>query len=220
MPQPSLGNALDAESCEILLIRHGRSADVVPGSPESADPPLHTLAVAQVDALTRRLATVALAAVYSSHLRRAVHTAQPLADSRQLTLQTFVDLEEIRLGDWGNGEFRRRAATADPEWVAWSRTGRWDGIPGGEGDHRFRHRVAGVIDRLAAHHRGERIAVVAHGGTINAYLALVLGIERSLWMAVENTSITVVRLSAVAGPTVVAVNDCHHLYDPVVGPAT
>ena len=62
----------------------------------------------------------------------------------------------------------------------------------------------------------QTIAVVAHGGTIAAYLATVLDIHRSLWMTVENTSISVVRLHA-DGPTVVAVNDCHHLYDPVLG---
>ena len=36
-------------------------------------------------------------------------------------------------------------------------------------------------------------------------------------MTVENTSITLVRLNDLVGPTVVSVNDCHHLYDPVVG---
>jgi probable phosphoglycerate mutase len=215
VPQPTLGNALDADSCEILLIRHGRSADVVPGSPESADPPLHVIGHTQAASLATRLQPVTLHGVFSSHLRRAVDTARPLATQRDLELQTFVDLEEIRLGDWGHGEFRRRAATADPEWVAWSRTGRWDGIPGCEGDDRLRERVGAVVEQLASRHRGERIAVVAHGGTINAYLSLVLGVHRSLWMAVENTSITAVRLSAIAGPTIVTINDCHHLYDPI-----
>jgi broad specificity phosphatase PhoE len=105
----------------------------------------------------------------------------------------------------------------DPTWLAWSLTGRWDGIPGCEGDDAFRARVLGAVERIAAVSSGARVAVVAHGGTINAVLAAVLGVERSLWMTVENTSITVLRLSARRGPTVVAVNDCHHLYDPVLG---
>jgi hypothetical protein len=45
----------------------------------------------------------------------------------------------------------------------------------------------------------------------------VLGIERTMWMSVENTSITLVRMNRVTGPTVVSANDCHHLYDPVLG---
>lgn len=220
MPQPTLRAGLDADSCEILLIRHGRPADVVPGSPESADPPLHEIGHTQAAALARRLAPVTLHGVHSSHLARAVQTATPLAAARGLEVETHPDLEEIRLGAWGNGEFRRRAATGDPEFVAWSLTGRWDGIPGCEGDDALRTRFAAVVERLAERHRGERIAVVAHGGAINAYLSHVLGVHRSLWMTVENTSITLVRLHDAAGPTVVSVNDCHHLYDPIVGAAT
>jgi probable phosphoglycerate mutase len=217
VPQPTLmaGNAEDI--CEVLLIRHGRSADVVPGTPESADPPLHDIGVQQAAALAARLAPLELHGVYSSHLARAIQTAQPLADQRGLQLETHVDLEEIRMGDWGNGEFRRRAATADPEWVAWSATGRWDGIPGSEGDDELRRRVAVSVSLLADRHRGQRIAVVVHGGVINAYISHLLDVHRSLWMTVENTSITLVRLHEHAFPTIVSINDCHHLYDPVLG---
>lgn len=214
VPQPTLRAGLEADECEILLIRHGRSADVVPGSVDSADPPLHVLGLEQADRLDRRLADRMLHAVYSSHLRRAHQTATPLATRRGLDIGVHPDLEEYRMGDWGNGEFRRRAATGDPEWVAWSRTGRWDGIPGAEGDLAFRTRVAGVIDDLAQHHRGQSIAVVAHGGTINSYVAHLLGTQRTLLFTCENTSITTVRVGP-SGPNLLTVNDCHHLYDPI-----
>lgn len=214
VPQPTLRGP-EPDECEVLLIRHGRSADVVPGSAESADPRLHTIGVDQADRLAVRLQGKTIHAVYSSHLARARQTAQPLAAARGLTVIEFPDLEEVRLGDWGNGEFRRRAAVGDPEWVAWSRTGRWDGIPGGEGDEPFRTRVSAVIGQLIEQHRGQCIAIVAHGGSINAYVAQLLGVHRSLVFTVENTSITAVRVGA-HGPTVVTVNDCHHLYDPVL----
>jgi broad specificity phosphatase PhoE len=73
-----------------------------------------------------------------------------------------------------------------------------------------------VVDRLADAHRGGTIAVVAHAGSINAYVADVLGIHRSLVCSIENTSITVVRVGD-HGPTLVTANDCHHLYDTVLG---
>ena len=218
VPQPTLRGEPHPEECEILLIRHGRSADVVPGSAESTDPPLHVVGVEQAAGLAQRLSGRRIDAVYSSHLSRAYHTALPLAAPRGLEVTVFEDLEEVRLGDWSNGEFRRRAAARDPEWVAWSLTGRWDGIPGAEGDEVFRRRVAAVIDSLAGRHGGQSIAVVCHGGVIGAYLANVFGIHRTAWLTVENTSISQVRLSP-AGPVVVTANDCHHLYDPVLGGA-
>ena len=217
VPQPTLRGP-EPHECEVLLIRHGRSADVVPGSAESADPPLHDQGVIQAERLAARLGGKTIHAVYSSHLARARQTAEPLARARGLEVGIHPDLEEVRLGDWSHGEFRRRAFVRDPEWVAWSRTGRWDGIPGGEGDDALRTRVAGVIDRLVVTHAGETIAVVAHGGSINAYVAHVLGTHRSLLFTIENTSITAVRVSA-DGPTIVTVNDCHHLYDTVLGPS-
>ena len=215
VPQPLLRSP-EPDECEVLLIRHGRSADVVPGSPESLDPPLHAVGVEQAALLADRLRSKTIHAVYSSQLSRAMQTATPLAADRGLDVAVFRDLEEIRLGDWGHGEFRRRASVKDPEWVAWNRTGRWDGIPGCEGDDAFRSRVAGVIDGVATHHAGQTIAVVSHGGTINAYLAHLLGIHRSMVFTIENTSITTARIGP-HGPTVLASNDCQHLYDAVLG---
>ncbi len=219
VPQPALHpTGPDPTATDLLLVRHGRSADVVPGSPASLDPPLHAEGVAQVRALTQRLAARRIDAVYASHLARAVETARPLAEARGLAVESIEDLEEVRLGDWGGGEFRRRAATGDPEWLAWSRTRRWDGIPGGEGDAVFRSRVSAAIEAIVLGHAGQTVAVVVHGGVINAYLSDVFGIDHSLWLTVENTSITLVRVTA-EGHHVVVAGDCHHLYDPVLGPA-
>lgn len=210
VPQPTLDGSI-GDGCRVLLIRHGRSADIVPGSAESADPPLHEIGQKQAIAVATRLSSARIDGVYSSHLLRALHTAEAIAAHHGLDVGIFEDLEEVRLGDWSNGEFRRRAATGDPEYVKWAETGRWDGIPNGEGDQRFRSRVSERINALAAQHNGGCIAVVCHGGVINAYLANMLGTHRSLWMMVENTSITTVKLSAT--PSVLTLNDCNHLYD-------
>jgi probable phosphoglycerate mutase len=212
--QPTLGAEIGGTT--LLLIRHGRSADVVPGTPEAHDPVLHELGHQQVRALVARLAEIPIHAVYSSQLKRAVETARPLAAARGLAVQVIEELEEVRLGEWANGEFRRRAAVREPEWVAWSRTGRWDGIPGCEGDEAFRRRIRRSVDEAIVANPGGTVAVVAHGGSINAYLAEMLGVERSLFATIENTSISVVRIvDSIA--MVVTVNDCNHLYDPVVG---
>lgn len=209
--QPTL-DAVLGDVCRVLLIRHGRSADVVPGSIESADPDLHDVGVEQAIALGSRLAGLSLAGIYSSHLKRAFHTAQHVAHHHNMSVGIHEDLEEVRLGDWSHGEFRRRAAERDAEFMAWYATGRWDGIPNAETDEQFRTRVATRIDALATQHIGQTIAVVAHGGVINAYLAASLQTHRSLWMKVENTSITTVNVN-LTSKSVLSINDSHHLYD-------
>jgi probable phosphoglycerate mutase len=204
---------------ELLLIRHGRSADLIPGSEETLDPPLHDEGTRQAEALAWRLAPERkrIDAVYASDLRRAVDTAERLAEPRALLVEQRPALREVWLGEWEKGEFRRRAAVRDPDWLAFARAGRWDLVPGSEGDASVRQRVREAIEELIKAHAGQTIAVVAHGGVINAYLAEIVGNPRSFFVAVENTSITVVR-ALDDSRTVLVVNDCNHLYDPVVGP--
>ena len=214
VPQP--GALVDEEQvCELLLIRHGRSADVVPGSDESLDPPLHDLGHRQAEALARRLDGKDIAAIYASDLARAVQTAGYLSMSRDVEVQQRQDLREVWLGEWERGEFRRRAQTRDPEWLAFARSGRWDLVPGSEGDDALRTRVARAIGEIAAHHRGETAVVVVHGGVINGYLAATFETTSSWFALIENTSVTVV-LAGAERRILVTVNDCTHLYDPVV----
>ena len=212
VPQPTLDSSV-GDGCRVLLIRHGRSADIIPGTPESIDPPLHDLGKKQAEAVGKRLSSATISAVYSSHLLRAHDTAFAIAEHHGLPVLIHEELEEVRLGDWSHGEFRKKAASMDPEYVEWTKSGTWDGIPNGEGDAAFRLRVSSKIRELANQHKGETIAVVCHGGVINAFLADVLGTQRSLWMMVENTSITTVKMADVI--SVLTLNDCHHLYDLV-----
>lgn len=214
IPQPT-SLAPDEFTTELLLIRHGRSMDVVPGSDESLDPPLSDTGHAQAAALAARLAPKKIDAVYASDLKRAVSTAQPLADTRGLEIRQRPELREVWLGDWERGEFRRRAYVRDPEWMAFAEAGRWDLVPNSEGDDAFRARITSAIEAILADHIGDTVAVVCHGGVINAYLAALYDMHPSWWVVVENTSITHVR-STGARQLVMGVNDCHHLYDPVV----
>ena len=214
IPQPAVLGTGDFPT-EIVLIRHGRSADVVPGSSESDDPPLSDEGHRQAQALARRLKTKDIDVVVSSDLRRAADTAAYLAEPRGLDVVQRGDLREVFLGDWERGEFRRRAAAGDPEWLRFADAGRWDLVPGSEGDGAFRARVRGAVDELATTHEGRSIAIAAHGGVINAYLASVFGIDRSFFATIENTSLTILRASG-ERRLLVTVNDCTHLYDPAL----
>ena len=128
----------------------------------------------------------------------------------------MAELREVHLGEWERGEFRRRAAIRDPQWLQFAESGRWDMVPGSEGDGPFRHRVSTAVDAVIERHRGRTVAVVCHGGVINAYIANMYGLDRSFFVTVENTSVTVVRAGEAQRRILVVANDCHHLYDPVL----
>ena len=94
----------------------------------------------------------------------------------------------------------------------------WDAIPGAERDEDLRARVTTTVLGFGAAHIDQTVAVVSHGGAINACLAGLLEINRSHIAAIENTSITTVHLRDGAPARLITMNDCNHIYDPVLGP--
>lgn len=210
VPQPTV-LAPPELTTELLLIRHGQSQDVVPGSDESFDPPLSDLGRSQAEALAQRLKDKRIDAVYSSDLKRAAETAAAL----ERPVIQRPELREVWLGDWEGGGFRRRAHERDPEFMRFAQAGRWDLIPGSEGDDAFRARVLGAVGQILADHERQTVAVFCHGGVINAYLAALYDLQPSWWVVIENTSITQLRAGG-GRQLVVTVNDMHHLYDPVL----
>ena len=69
-----------------------------------------------------------------------------------------------------------------------------------------------------------RLRMMNHSRSLRAIFSLIrarkndatFGMTSSWFTLIENTSVTVV-LAGTERPVLVAVNDCHHLYDPVVG---
>ena len=55
---------------------------------------------------------------------------------------------------------------------------RWDVSPFSEGSAEFRHRVVTVVEGILALHKGGHLAIVCHGGVINAYIGHMLGPAR------------------------------------------
>lgn len=210
VPQPTSLAPADFTT-ELLLIRHGQSMDVVPGSDDSLDPPLSDKGRDQAARLAERLKPKRIDAVYASDLKRAVQTAEALG----LPVTQRKELREVWLGDWERGEFRRRAHARDPEFQRFAEAGRWDLVPNSEGDDAFRARVSGAVGQILAEHEGQSVAVFCHGGVVNAYLADLFQTVPSWICVIENTGITQVRASP-PRQLVMAVNDCNHLYDPVV----
>ena len=60
-------------------------------------------------------------------------------------------------------------------------------------------------------HPGEQVGVVCHGGVINVYVGLVLGIEKPLWFEPGYTSISRIAASRKGVRSVVTLNETAHL---------
>jgi 2,3-bisphosphoglycerate-dependent phosphoglycerate mutase len=222
-PKPEITPLLRRKdgATELYLIRH---ADALPGEeiviPGGGydDQPLSKLGQTQAVALADWLATVPFDAIYASSLRRTQETAVPLARHQNKEIIVEPSLREIRLRvDKGPQPGDDSGATAQSLRERMEKViqtvvtyGKWSAIPGSEPSDVFRARVVNAIAAIAARHAGERIAVFSHGGFINAYFAVALGLENDFFFPIFNTSVSIMRWQA-NRVSIVSLNELGHL---------
>lgn len=183
-------------STELLLIRHGESAALVPGRPfptvdGHGDPELAPIGREQAELVGARLAEHPIDAIYVTSLRRTVQTAAPLA--ARLGLEPIVerDLREVHLGEWEGELYRKYMAEGHPTAMAILTEQRWDVVPGAESAESLRTRVSGAVERIVAAHPGETVAIFSHGGVIGEILAQITESGRPFaFLGASNTSIS------------------------------
>jgi len=192
---------------ELLLIRHGLPLRVERADGAPADPPLSTEGRAQAERVAAALAGERLAAVYASPLRRARETAAPLAALSGLEVRiepgvvefdphapSYVPLEEIR-------------AESHEAWLELMRGGLTAGVDVGV----FRATVVAALERIVAAHPRERVAVVCHGGVVNAWAAHVLGLAETLFFQPGYASVSRFLAAGSGERSVLSLNEAGHL---------
>ena len=203
------------------LIRHGHAVPDPDAALDHADDydemGLSSKGAAQAAALARRLrATVPLSAVYASPTRRARETAEAIAHAFGLGITYDERIREIALGTetYGHVPAAERANAMRDRLRELAkvalRDGSWASIPGAEAPDAVRARVTAAMAAIVALHPDAHVAVVSHAGSIEAYLADVLGIARPFFYPIFNTSLNSVRVVD-GSATVLRLNDTAHL---------
>ena len=142
----------------LLLVRHGETDWNAEGRLQGhTDRPLNEHGRRQARELAARLAGEQVDAIYASDLVRARETAEIVG--AQLGLEVAID-PDLREKNWGN----------------------WEGLTGderasvvfeGESTELHRDRVMAAVRRIVERHRGGRVVVVTHGGSLRRIQAAV-----------------------------------------------
>lgn len=170
-------------STVVYLVRHG----AVVGAETRRfighlDVPLSPHGEHQVAAVARRLAAVPLVAVYSSDLVRTRRSADLVAAPHGLRPIALAGLREFAMGQWEGLTAEEIRALAPDAFAAWmADVGRFQ-FPGGENLDQVATRSWAAFEDIVAAHEGQRVAIVAHGGSLRAILcrALGMGLDRLL----------------------------------------
>jgi alpha-ribazole phosphatase len=179
----------------IYLVRHG---SVVGAETRRfighLDVPLSPRGEREAAALARRLATVKLAAAYSSDLSRTRRTAEILAGPHRLEAIAVPALREVAMGRWEGltaEEIRALDPAAFDTWMA--DVGRFQ-FPDGESLSDVTARVWPALEAIVERHAGGAVLVVAHGGPNRIVLCQALGMppERILSLGQDYAALSII----------------------------
>ena len=201
---------------EVLLVRHGQQDVNLHAATvgEWVDPPLSDQGRLQARLLGEALSLKRIDAVFASKLRRAVETAGEVARHQEREVEYLDDLREVEV-------FR----DVPPEKTALEFLGKelleavrermlnernWDVYPYSESSYDFKKRAVNAIETAIAKKAGERIAIVCHGGVINAYLGHIIGSRYDMFFRPAHTSVSIV-VSGEGRRILRLLNDTHHL---------
>jgi len=204
-------------STNVLLIRHGQSK----GNAERrfgghTATPLSARGRNQAEATARTLKSESLTAIYSSDLARAMETAKPLANMTGLTVQGTSAFRERSVGVMEGLTFEDAAQQHPEQYAALLRRDFEYVLTGGESYRQLLDRAVQKLDAIIEEHRGGKIAVFSHTGTICILALHLMGALdapelKPVWISSANCGITKFELRDDGFVRVLAVNDTSHL---------
>ena len=162
----------------LYLIRHGETEwNRLKKTQGCTDIDLSEAGLAQARRLVRRLAAEGINVVYSSDLKRARSTALILGEDLKVPVKTHRDLREMNFGSWEGMDFESIKKEYSEVHRLWVSSPKKAIIPGGEGLVQVQARVVEAINGITRLYRGERIALVSHGVTLNCLIFGLIGID-------------------------------------------
>ena len=152
--------------------------------------------------------------IYTSPLKRARETAEILTDSSNKDLNIVENMKEINFGSWEGLTIKEIREKYNDEFNKWKIDAQEGKIVGGE----FSLKNASIrgtkcILDIVNKHRGQTIAVVAHGGIIKASLIGLFDWDMTMYhkTVLGNTSITEIIFTDDLKTVLMKLNDTTHL---------
>ena len=165
---------------KLILIRNGETNHNAAGKFQGhLDSQLSERGRQQAAAVAKRLANVAFAALYSSDLKRAIQTAQPMVRETGHALIADARLRERGFGIFQNHSLHEIQEKYPKEYARFSLRDPGYIIPQGESSNQLTERTMAVFEEIAKRHAGECVVIVTHGGPIGALLRYTLNLSYS-----------------------------------------
>lgn len=211
--QRSQDQAHEVKPTTLLLIRHAVN-DWVGKKLAGWTPGVHINGYGQqqAEALSQRLASQKIDAIYSSPLERTVETAEIIARPHGLPVRIVDGIGEVRYGDWTGQSFEEIGKRYADLWRTVQIFPSHARFPNGESIYEMQTRAVQALEAIVQAHPEETVAVVSHADVIKACIAHYLGLHLDLFqrLVISPASLSIVQVYPF-GPRVQCVNDTSHV---------
>ena len=193
---------------ELILVRHALP-ERVENVDGIADPGLQPLGHEQARRMAEWLAHEDIHHIAVSPKRRAVETAAPLAELLGLEPEIVPGFAEIDRASHTYIPVEEMRRENNAHWQALV-NGDWKAV-GFHDPKDFQREVIAAKEELLTRFPDHRIVIVAHGGTINAIVSHLIGLDRMFFFDAGYTSISRVMRSFRGTYVVHTLNETAHL---------
>jgi len=196
----------------LILVRHGETEwNRVERFRGRMDIELNERGRLQAQAVASRLSTWRIEAIYSSPLKRALQTAQPLARACGRETRHLEGIADIDYGAWAGHSPEEVAAQHSDLYQTWLEAPHLVQFPEGEGLEQVRSRAWMAVGQVCAAHGEETVVLVSHMVVNRALICAVLGLDNSsLWkIGQDNAAISIVDAQGDEYRLVLLNDTCH-----------
>jgi len=204
---------------KIILIRHCKTISNETGKLQGYhdDSEFTEEGMKQMEALSKRLKSEKIDAVYCSDLGRAYKTAQAIAKEHGLNVNNVKNLREANIGEWSDLPVKE----AIEKWMKYYEEKKAKGIPREEirppaGENAWDHqkRLLEAITQIYSTHKDGTIVIVAHAGTNKVLLGSFQNTDPDDFYKVpqDNACINIIKFNG-NSYKVISINDTNHLKD-------
>ena len=154
--------------------------------------------------------------IYTSPIKRAMRTAEIIAESSKIKPIIELELREINFGDWEGLTIKEIEADFPEKFIEWRNDELNAPMCGGDlslkkASIRAKEAISGIVKK----HQGDNIIIVAHGGIIKAGLIGIFDWKMTMYhkMLLGNTAVCKIIFDDNFDPKIVTLNDTSHLPD-------
>jgi broad specificity phosphatase PhoE len=199
-----------------ILIRHGQTEwNQKERFRGWVDIDLDETGIRQAEAAAPRIARWEVAAIYASPLRRAMATAEIIAQPLGIPVTPLEGIIDMNFGVWQGLSIDEVKHNYPALFKLWRYSPETLEIPEGDSLEDVRKRAAATIDDLAARHKDATVVVVTHRVVCKVLLCHLLGLDNSHFWQIEQDTAAINLFEIYEGnATVTLLNDTCHLKAP------